>query len=434
MTPWLTVVARMREPATGASARDLISVMVWSMAAVYLLIDTISGALLQATGGIAPLSQAWKALILLFLLFWWSIVSMRGTLALLVLSAAILSGPVIRLLVSGNTESTLEDVTGAIKVLLPALTLSFCCAQLRHSEGLFLSWTQRVFWCCVAMMILNVAVGLLGYGYTAYGTAETGGIGVTGFFYAGNEVGATYVLLCAFVLIETWRRARRFYLLVAMSAVAIAFLIATKSAILGATALAFGVPLASSIGGRGRLGWTAGAVYALSIAGLAWAAFRFWQTIEQTGLASRLLSIFAERGWIGVIFSGRDQFVARSIRSLWEQASITDILVGPGQAGLVRWSGKLSTETDPLDLYFWFGMPGLVYCFVLYAVFLFLPWRAGADRTNPVAPGVLLANALLIVLSIVGGHVVLSGMVGIAWGMLTAYALVQNDRSDANAH
>lgn len=427
-----TADTRERAPATDGSARGLISVVVWSMIAVYLLVDTISGALIHATGGIAPLSQVWKALLLLLLLFWWSIVSARGTLALLVLIAAILTGPLIRLFVSGDTESSLEDVTGAIKVLLPALTLSFCCAQRWQNEGLFLSWTRRVLWFCVAVMLLNVCVGLLGYGYTAYGVAESGGLGVTGFFYAGNEVGATYVVLCAFVLIETWRHARRWYLLVAMPAVAIAFLIATKSAILGAMVLAFGVPLASSIGGRGKLGWTTGTVLSLAVAVVTWGAFRFWTILEQTGVASRLLAVFAERGWIGVIFSGRDRFVARSVQGLWERASIADILLGTGQEGLARWSGKLSTETDPIDLFFWFGMPGLVYCLALYTVFVFLPWRACANRTNSVAPGVLLANALLIVLSIVGGHVVLSGMVGIAWAILTAYALVPGSRTETN--
>jgi hypothetical protein len=431
MTPWLTVVARLRQPASGAESRDLISVMVWSMAAVYLLVDTISGAMLQATGGVAPLSQAWKALILIFLLFWWSIVSTRGTLALLVLSAVILIGPIIRLVATGSTDSTLEEVTGAIKVMLPALTLSFCCAQLRQNKRMFLTWTRRVLWCCVGLMAMNVGIGLLGYGYTAYGVAQSGGIGVTGFFYAGNEVGATYVVLCAFVLVETWSRARRLYLFAALAVVAMGFLIATKSAILGGAALAFAVPIVSSLGGHTRLGWTASALLTASVAGVAIAAFRFWQIIEQTGVANRLLGILAERGWIGVIFSGREQFVARSVRSLWEQASVAEIVFGAGQSGLLRWSGNLSTETDPLDLYFWFGMPGVLYCLALYAVFLFLPWRACADRSNLAAPAILLANALLIVLSIVGGHVVLSGMVGIAWGILTAYALVGNDRSGA---
>ena len=423
--------ARLREPASAANAHGVLSVVVWSMIAVYLLIDTISGALIHTTGGVAPLSQLWKALILLLLLFWWSVISARGTLALLVLLTALLTGPVIRLFVSGDTESSLEDVTGAIKVLLPALTLSFCCAQRWQNERLFVSWTRRALWFCVAVMLLNVGVGLLGYGYTAYGVAESGGIGVTGFFYAGNEVGATYVVLCAFALVETWRRARRWYLLAALVAVALGFLIATKSAILGAMVLAFGLPIASTIGGRARLGWTLGSVMGLAVAGLAWAAFRFWTMLEQTGVASRLLAVFAERGWIGVIFSGRDRFVTRSLQGLWEHASVADIILGTGQSGLERWSDKVSTETDPIDLYFWFGMPGLIYCIALYTVFVFLPWRACANRTNSAAPGILLANALLIVLSIVGGHVVLSGMVGIAWAMLTAYALVPDTPREA---
>lgn len=396
---------------------------IWAMLCVYLLVDTVSGALLSHTGGVAPLSQAWKAGLLLLLMYWSSMISSALTSALIALVTVILIGPLMRVMVTGRTDLLIDDITAAVKTLLPALTLLFCCAQRLIHQGTFRKWARRVLWVCAATMLLNMGVGLAGFGYTSYGTAESGGIGITGFFFAGNEVGATYVVLCAFVLLETWQSARNWYLVVAAGLVAIALLIATKSAIVGSIALAFGVPIAVLRGRVYRLGWKAALLYALALAVLVWAALEVWTVLEVTGLAARIASVLAERGWVGVLFSGRELYVAQSLQGIWGEESIWQALFGPGQSRIALWSGKTSTETDPLDLYFWFGVPGFLYCILLYACFIFLPLRALEDRSNALAPAVLLANSLLIVLSIVGGHVVLSGMVGMAWAVLTSLSL-----------
>ncbi|HEX7114293.1 MAG TPA: hypothetical protein VF193_04125 [Steroidobacter sp.] len=396
---------------------------IWAMLTVYLLVDAISGAFLSQTGGVAPLSQVWKAGLLLLLLYWSSLISSSLTAALIALIAVILIGPLMRVMVTGRTQLLLADATSAVKTLLPALVLLFCCAQRLIDEATFRKWAHRVLWFGMAVVLLNIGVGLAGFGYTAYGTAATGGIGIIGFFYAGNEVGATYVVLSAFVLLQTWLTARHWYLVVGAALVGVALLITTKSAVVGSLALAFGIPIATLRGRLYRLGWKAAVLYGLALAVLVWAALEVWTILEVTGLAARIASVLAERGWVGVLFSGRELYVAQSMQGIWQEESIWQAIFGPGPSRISIWSGKPSTETDPLDLYFWFGVPGFLYCILLYACFIFLPWRALKERSNAHAPGVLLANILLVALSIVGGHVVLSGMVGMVWAVLTSLSL-----------
>ncbi|MDY0067556.1 MAG: hypothetical protein RBS02_14355 [Steroidobacteraceae bacterium] len=411
------------QPTSERADPGVVSVAAWCLLCLYLFVDAVSGAMLSQTGGVAPLSQLWKGLILLLIFLWCSMVSMRLSIAVLALMALLLAGPLFRFVTSGLPDGLQRDCTAAIKALIPALVLIFCEAGRVHEPAIYRSWAPRLLWFSAAAMALNLGLGLLGFGYTSYGSPESGGIGAIGFFYAGNEVGAAYVVLSAFVLITMWNRARSLYLPVAAMLVVAGFVIATKSAILGALTLAFGVPVVSTRGRLWLLGWKGGVLLSAACVALVWAVMEVWSVLKLAGLAERLSSVFAQRGWIGVIFSGREKFVADSIQALWERSTPVEALFGTGQHTLALWSGKLSTETDPIDMYLWFGLPGVAYCAVLYVCYLYIPWRACADRTNHAAPAILLTNMVLVVLSIVGGHVVLSGMVGIVWAALTSLAL-----------
>lgn len=409
------------DPARG-NAAAVLDLAIWLMISTYLYVDTISGALMDAGGG-APLSQAWKGLMLLLI----GISSIRRsvtTVAILTGSLLLLlSGPFARMITSPISSEFAWEVATGLKALLPLAVLSWCNDQRSAAPQLLQVWSRRALWANASAVALNIAVGALGFGFSSY-NSPAGGIGMTGFFYAGNEVGAVFAVLSGFVLMETWNRRRRAYWIVAALLVAIAFLITTKSAILAAVLLSPLVPLAYL---RGR--WShMPATYFVSLcviaAALVVAAIRIWEVLEVAGLAARLELVYAQRGWTGVLFSGRDQFLAAASGAVFARFSWSEVFFGLGSGELMRLGIKESVEMDPFDLYLWFGMPGLLYLAAFLCAFLYVPLRGYAQPENSAAPPVLLTTLVLLGICVIAGHVILGTLAGPAWAVLTALVLV----------
>lgn len=406
-----------------AAAPAYLSTVVWCLISLYLFVDMLSGALMGGVSETAPLSQAWKALIVLAIMLWFSAVSIRAALFALGLFAFLLSGPWLRFLASGDTRAFRPDLLAGIKAVAPALIFAFCCVQRIFEPNMIARWLPRSLWLGSAAILLNMCFGLFGFGYTSYGSTETGGIGVTGFFYAGNELAATFVVLSGFVLMKIWNGRRWLYAPAALLIVAMALAVATKTAMFAAVVLAFGIPLVYRRGRLLRLTWGGALAMVLACTVLAFAIIQIRFLLELSGVGSRIARLFAEGGWFSVLFSGRDYYAEAGTLALTTYGSLFDVVFGVGQQTVDRWAGKAATETDLLDLYLWFGVPGLIYAILLYLAFLYVSTRAFMDRSNAAGPAVLLTNLLLIAASVVSGHVVVSAIVGIVWAAFTATAL-----------
>jgi O-antigen ligase-like membrane protein len=399
----------------------------------YLLVDAISGVLMAAGAQQALLSQAWKVLILL-LIFAWALRSSPGLATILtVMIVWILAGPLLRLFLGGDSTRFLGDLSAAMKAATPLIVLGYC-NQLQFREFSTLrTWLRRALWLGSAIMLVNIVLGLSGFGYATYDyeSATSGDIGVKGFFYAGNEVSATFVVLAAFVLMEVWNGRRGLYAPVALAVVVAAFTIGTKTAILSSVLLSFGLPLFYYRGNVLKVSLPGALAYFAALGLLAWGAIEVWLILQISGLAPKVEGVLAAQGLIGVIFSGRDQYAAATLSALLQYGTPIDVLAGLGREGLLLWSGREGAEIDPLDLYLWFGVPGVSIGMLIYLVMLYVAVRGFGDRDNRAAPAVLLTNLLLILISISSGHVVLAGMVGIAWAMLNATVFVSRMRRDS---
>jgi hypothetical protein len=394
--------------------------------ASYLFVDTISGAFMAGGAAQAVLSQLWK-LSIIGLIFVWALIASPKLTALLALSLVwILIGPLVRLFAGESTDAFINDLTAGVKAVLPLMILCYCSQQQYREAAMLRIWTWRALWVSSGIVFANIVLGLLGFGYATYDyeSSYSSDVGVKGFFYSGNELAATYVVLCAFVLKEVWNKRRGWYWMAAILVIVFAVAIATKAAILGALLLAGGIPIFYYRFRIHKMSWK-GLLFLFAVSGaLVWIAVRIWTILEVAGLADKIAQVLLNQGWMGLIFSGRDQFASATLGSLSQYGSFLDILVGFGRPALVAWSGKQTAEIDPLDLYLWFGVPGIAYGIILYVAFIGLAVRGFRNRNNRSAPAVLLANVILTMASIISGHVVLGGMAGIAWALLNATVIV----------
>lgn len=402
----------------------VVDLLIWLMLCGYLYIDSISGSMMTGVGGQAPLSQAWKTTIFGLIVLSTSRRSLIACSFLLCALLAMLSGPMARLAETAELATFIREVGTALKSLLPLAVIIWCREQARLDPDFLQRWSYRVLWASLLAVLFNIALGVAGFGYHNYRSPGDSSIGVSGFFYAGNELGSLYVVTSGFLMIEAWKRGSFFYLTVLAVLIPCAFLIATKSAILSILILAFLLPIFYQ---RYRWRHMRMSVFAGLLAGLAAATLavaRVRDVLAGSGLLERLEYIYAKQGWMGILLSSRDRFLAHVWETLSAQADLRDIILGIGPDFLNRFGVKDSVEMDPFDLYIWFGIPGVLYFTTLGAIFLYIGMRGYADKRNQTGPGVLVTNCILLLISILAGHVIVGSLAGIAWAVLNGRAMV----------
>jgi O-antigen ligase like membrane protein len=418
------------------AVRDLVlNLPPWILISAYLVVDMISGMLIKGNSAEAPLSEAWKGVLVVLILTWAAVSAPRIAIFLLVTLVLFLIGPLARLFTYGDAGAFAADATAGIKALLPLFVLCYCNELQRAHPSMLRKWARRALYVSSIVVLANVALGALGFGHATYqyGTQDSSvdNVGVKGFFYSGNEVGATLVIVCSYVLIEVWSRYRWLYSVAALLMIVAAFMVATKGAIVATLVLAVGIPVING-GFRPRRPSAKGVFVTAAVFLLfGWGVFRIWDALISSGLADKILVVLSRRGWIGVLLSGRNQFTAASVEAMVRSGTWLQVIVGFGRDALAFAAGKQSVEMDPFDLYFWFGIPGIVYGVLLYAIFLYLPVASLRRSPSDAARTVFLTNVLLIGISIVAGHVILSGMVGIVWAVLNAYMVPETREQTA---
>jgi hypothetical protein len=153
--------------------------------------------------------------------------------------------------------------------------------------------------------------------------------------------------------------------------------------------------------------------------------------LEATGLWERFVWFYQKKGAIGIIMSGRDEFVINAMAAFQQYASISEIVFGFGRSGLGLIT-KDSMEIDPIDMYFWFGIAGGLFFLFLLALFIRTSYLATTSRDSVWGPSVLVINFVLFGVSIIAGHILTSGMLAPFIGLLNGMAYADLCRANSN--
>lgn len=388
--------------------------LMWLMLATYLLVDTIGGFFSQQLGIELRLSQLFKVFIIFLgfynLLRWRS----QFTSMLLLTFLLLLVGPVCRLLTASSLTFVQFDLAFTTRILMLLVVLAYCLECARQESELFLRWSARSlvwgFWIVVG----NVLLGFVGLGFPTY--PDTG-VGFKGFFVAGNEVSAVFVLLTAFMTQIVWNQSSKpIYVLFSILILVIGAAIATKAGILFAIMAVVLIPVINLR--SALLSPRALMLFSGLLCLLVFALFNLFSWIETLPQYSQLASNFASKGILGFVLSGREDFIRIYWDSIHDMRGLTPLLLGDSAAGFIKWAGKETAEVDPIDISMYFGLPFAVVfiCLSMYSVWLPLKRL----NTHLYAPAVLLANVGLFGFAVIAGHVWTSGMLGIGWAILNS--------------
>ncbi|MEZ8816959.1 O-antigen ligase family protein [Vibrio cyclitrophicus] len=262
----------------------------------------------------------------------------------------------------------------------------------------------------------NVALGVMGFGFSTYGnySIDEGGVGVKGFFFAGNELGPA--LICLFssqmILFKNWSMTAKF--ISAVVAVIAAVLISTKTAILGIVLLVCWY-FSKNIPIYFRLICYSVALF--SIFSLAIDFEYFIRTWEGYALFDKLLFQAEKVDILYAITSGRTEYATEILSIYFQGIDVGSLLFGIGRSS-VNYYGRSIIEVDFLDAFVWFGALGGIAFFASYLCFFSLIyWRKvkNSEKSN-----FSLNLALITTISAISGHVFYSGLVAIPLATLVA--------------
>lgn len=401
--------------------------LVFYLAPWFLLIDSISGAL-QQTPMALPWSLIFKAVLLSLLI--WQLILWRSKHLLLLAGLLLLalSGPAFSYLtVPALSAHTVVQFIGSelpllLKALAPLLAFSFFLQFCHRYPDAFLLLADRLMLLSYSIILLNLTLGLLGFGYTAYQPMDNvvqPFLGVKGFFYSTNELVVVLLVVSGWLLWRSWPVHKMCYLFVSTLTIGSALLLLTKTGLLGSLLLVAAIPLLAAQPGFYRQ--YARPLSILLLLALGGVLLMIWYAeplLRAAGLYDKLAYAYSQRGITGILLSSRDLYLTVVWQQTEQHYQLLHRLFGVGVAGVSILLKKYFIEIDLFDLLVFYGVAGgLIFSLTFGRFFYSCGCRLSR---HPLASTALFINLLLLGVAMLAGHVVTSGMLWLPWALLNA--------------
>ncbi|RGM44903.1 hypothetical protein DXC10_15030 [Bacteroides sp. OM08-11] len=384
----------------------LVDKIIWFFFTIWLIIDSINGFFLNNNIEL-PVSQIFK-LILLFLLLYKTMryehivrfsISVLFYLSIFFLSLIFLD----------------EDITSTFTHLCKLLLTIYIFIYLKHSISnfyIYIKYVYRVLLVNFIVLIANISIGLLGFGYHTYTLEASEGYGYKGFFYAGNEIAGIIAFLFPLFLFITYQRCSKIiYSLFGILLIIVSVLLGTKAAILITVISVFIVPYILGKFKEKIIIMIFMATVVLS------AVVYIVNTFETYDLLNRWLYSFEKGGIANLIFSGRHEFWNVEKETFFS-SDIINQFMGLG--------GNRTVEMDPFDTLLNYGYIGLV---AVYSFFFYLLIHSIKSRNNnPLGIIIAFSNFLIISMSFFAGHIIFSAMAGLFTALANSLTFIKSDK------
>ena len=394
---------------------NFLAKIILALLSIFLLIDAINGLFVLSFGIETQLSVLYKALILMLLLIYLSLHNVKALMVIVGLYVTLLLGEALAIVMLRSSAAYVGFVVQhAVKVITPLVLFFFLLDRYKRDDQLYLKLEQVMFINC-GIFLANILLGWFGVGFSTYGGGVSAtSIGVKGFFYAGNEISAMMIVFAGFYLARSYTQSKLRFIFVAVMWLCVGVLISTKTAILSVIILVFAIPMVLEGRRIFQFNNTPSLVFYTLLVAVAFQGLLIYQAFEGTLLFNKLSFFLAKGGWVGLILSGRDQFVTVMWDYFIAAESVSSMLIGNGVSYYADHI-KYSSEMDLPDMFFWHGIVGVM---ITLGIFLMLTFYSAANffkQLYPYARVVFLINVLLLIISNLSGHIFTSGMLAFLW-------------------
>lgn len=296
-----------------------------------------------------------------------------------------------------------------LKLIIIPISMYYFVEISKLNYDFYLKVIINVFMVSFFVILLNIGLGLAGLGFKSYSE----GIGSKGFFYAGNELSILYVVLFAFLLRFVFEKySNKKYVLFSTVGLFFGLFIATKVSMLSILLLIFLIPLL-----KVKWRFTVKRLIGVLVAFVAFVMLSvvLYNYLLLSGLIDKwsyFLKIY-DYNYLSIILSGRDRFLEQAFVMTSENSSLLHQIFGYGFTGYIELANQVSTirllsvEMDFFDVYFYYGILGLLAVLSFWAVAVYVYFKEKVKNT------VILSTVILVlIISFLSGHVLFSGLSG----------------------
>jgi len=319
----------------------------------------------------------------------------------------------------------------------PLITLFFLEVGVRNkyliSEDLVEKSVKMLFFTLLFALLLSLA----GFGVSMYEDFEEVGIGYKGYFIAGNELSAFFLIVYAYHLFFVFRKDNNLRtIFTILLALVIAVLMTTKTALLAFILVSVAVPvfyehymgktILEMILKYRKILW--GGIFSSII--LMFGLFFMFEKMIMA-FVTKLEYAFNKSGSIiTLLLSARDKRYAESFK-LFNEYGLVEKLFGTSVSYrahyiLERMYGWGSAETDWLDLLVSYGLVGMLVIYGFWFWVLFLTYRSFRKRLSVYSVPSIISISLLIINTTFSGHIVYSALTGMYLAYFVSLQFVED--------
>ncbi|AZG74180.1 hypothetical protein EGC82_16330 [Shewanella livingstonensis] len=269
------------------------------------------------------------------------------------------------------------------------------------------------------VVVINVLSGYLGFGFSTYASSQ---VGFKGYFFAGNELSALFIVLSSFKLQTILNfRTKKVYFIYSILVVLIGFSIGTKSGIVFSVLLPFALLVISQ---RKKIFTSKFIIFFLVVISLiALGVVNLVDSLSSIPAIGKIIYNFSNGGLLRLIFSGRDVWVTQLFEHFNDSNGWAISFFGYGSTFVDKSIGKYLLEIDPIDVYNLYGVLAVIVMVVFSICTLAYSIK---NLNNPFGAAALVVNFSLLIFAFIAGHVWTSGMLSISWSLLIAMSTIPN--------
>lgn len=397
------------------------------LASMVVLIDWLNGVLWYTFGSSYSLAALFKAVLLAGIISRGWQLCRNQLYAPVGLMLFMLLGPLYVSVVSGQ-YFLWQDLQLIAKVGALLLALAYFGIIAQQQPVAFLRWFDWFVLGSYTLLLVNVLLGIAGYGGTAYQPMDEVAqkfLGIKGFFISTNELSALLLVLTCWLLLRAWQVKRWCYSLLSVASLLMAGLMLTKTGLFGTLLLIILIPLLLTPRSYYRHYWRRFLLLGIVLLSMTLLLLLNLNALLQwVGIYDKLVFAYQQRGIAGIVLSSRDYYLQRNFTAVAEHYPEWLQLFGVGQGGVRLLLKKYFIELDLFDLLLFYGLAGaLLYALSFWRILVLTGSRlAEASAAAPV----LLLNVLLLLVSLLAGHVLTSGMLWLPWALINVAVLAQS--------
>ena len=396
-----------------------VTTLCWLIIIPYVVFDAINGFFIQEIGINTGLSLVLKMLLLSFSFLYLLRIKSVYLFFIIIFATHILVSLTYSVAQDGQV-ALINELPFALKVILLIVMYAFAMSYAKQEPLLFIKRAKACLTLGFWVVVFNVMLGYFNIGYYTY--PNEGGIGFKGFFVAGNELSALFIVLSCFRLHDVWNAfSLKKYVINALLVLFIGLSIGTKSVILFSLLVIFVIPFFNLR--KKIISFKAFALIVVAILLMIAILFFLYSWLDTFRVGQRLLFKFSKFSIVDMIFSGRNIWAVQVFERISDADGVIPLFLGYGSVAVEGIIGKASLEVDPIDIFLYFGIVPAILLLV-WAFFIIVINVMNLNK-NYYAPSALVANLTLLLFACIAGHVWTSGMLGIAWALLNGLAALE---------